>query len=104
MKSWKTTIGGAFGVAGIALTGWTQYISPDDFTKEERKWISLAGLLMTIVGLFCTALFSASTAAVKELKELHEENVIKIKENIADIKENIADIKENKAAIITGDT
>ena len=59
MKNWKTTIGGAFSASGIALISWPQYISPEDFTREERKYVSLIGLIFTMGGVFFTALFSS---------------------------------------------
>ena len=77
MKSWKTTIGGAFTATGMALFGGPVALSTIQFEvpSEMRSACIWLGLGMTVIGIFFSHLFAADKSAVqKEIKKQIDEN------------------------------
>jgi hypothetical protein len=85
MTNWKTTLGGVFTAAGallfgapIALAAAGVSVMPDAW----NKYIITIGLVMQVMGIFFSHLFSADARTVQDLKE---------------------QMQSTQAAVITGD-
>jgi len=77
MKSWKTTIGGAFTATGMTLFGGPVALSTAKFEipSELMKACIWIGFVMTVLGIFFSNLFAADKSAVqKEIKKQIDEN------------------------------
>lgn len=66
MKSWKTTISGACAAAGAALLGVPFTLTTLHITLPDKvtQIFAVIGIIMTVAGTFCAALFAADGAAV----------------------------------------
>jgi hypothetical protein len=63
--SWKTTIGGAFSAAGIAMIGVGVTPQLTGLPSKFLSYVAITGFIFSVIGTFLGHLFAADADAVK---------------------------------------
>lgn len=75
MRSWKSTIGGAFSAFGTTLMGvGVLPMVAGGPPSQLLAYIALTGFILNAIGTFCAHLFSADRSDVRRMFENSEED------------------------------